>query len=105
MKNLCRDLVFSAQQVGTGLELDIERFKRRQDEEKKRQAMGQTAWRVALELKDMVKAAEAQRDGRSDADLLAHVLSKRPELAKDWKNDTCGRYLAVASKINKECKN
>ena len=35
LKDLCRDLVFSAQRVGTGLELDVERFKRRVDEEKK----------------------------------------------------------------------
>eukprot|EP00974_Lingulodinium_polyedra_P041796 4013985-Lingulodinium_polyedra.AAC.1 len=66
--------------------------------------MGQSAWRVAMELKDMVKAAESQRDGKSDADLLAHILSTRPELAKDWKSDTCSRYLTIANKINDKCK-
>ena len=103
LKNLCRDLVFSAQQVGTGLELDIERFKRRQDEEKKK-VMGRTVWRVAMDLKQMAKAAESQREGRNDPDLLAHILSTRPELAKEWKSGTRGRYLAVANKINDKCK-
>ena len=46
LNNLCRDLVFSAQEVGSGLDLDIERFKRTQDEKKKkRKVMGQSAWR------------------------------------------------------------
>ena len=104
LKNLCRDLVFCAEKVGQGLDLDVERFKRKQDEEKKRAAMGQSAWRTALEFQDMVKAAEPQRDGRSDADLIAAILSTRKELAKDWKSDTCGRYLSVASKINDKSK-
>ena len=34
LKKLCRDLVFSAQRVGQGIDLDVERFKRRVDEEK-----------------------------------------------------------------------
>ena len=32
---LCRALIFSAQRVGQGLDLDVERFNRRVDEEKK----------------------------------------------------------------------
>ena len=52
----------------------------------------------------MVLLAEAQRCGMSDPDLLANVLATRKELAKDWKSDTCGRYLAVADKINAKCK-
>ena len=35
LRNLCRDLIFSAQRVGQGLELEIDRFKRRVDEDKK----------------------------------------------------------------------
>ncbi len=37
LKDLARDVVFCARKVGAGLELDIERFKRKRDEEKKRQ--------------------------------------------------------------------
>ena len=81
LKDLCRDLVFCAQKVGHGLELDIERFKRKVDEEKKRAVMGQSAWRAALDVLDMVNKAEPQRNGRSDADLLASVLAIRPDLA------------------------
>ena len=104
LKNLCRDLIFCAQKVGQGLELDIERFKRKQDEEKKKAAMGQSAWRTGMEFMDMIKASESQRNGRSDADLLAHVLSTRRELANYWKADTCAKYLAVASTINDKSK-
>ena len=50
----CRDIVFSAQSVGTGVDLTVERFKRMDDEEKKRQAMGMSSWRKALELKALV---------------------------------------------------
>ena len=104
LKNLCRDLVFSAQRVGQGLDLDVERFKRRVDEEKKKQVMGQSAWRYAMDMKDMIKAAEPLRDGRSDIELIAHILTSKPELANDWKADTCARYLFVANKINDSTK-
>ena len=104
LKNLARDLVFSAQRVGHGLDLEVERFKRKQDEEKKRNVMGQPAWRVALVLGDMLKSAESQRDGKSDTDLLSHVLSCRLELAKDWRSDTCDRYLWVATKVGEKTK-
>ena len=73
LKDLCHDLVFCAQKVEHGLELDIERFKRKVDEEKKRAVVGQSAWHTALVMLYMVKKAEPQRNGRSDADLLAHA--------------------------------
>ena len=80
LKYLCRDLAFCAQEVGHGLELDIEQFNRKLDEEKKRAVVGQSAWRTALGMLGMVKQAEPQHNGRSDADLLAHVLAVRPDL-------------------------
>ena len=98
-KVAARDIVFSAQRVGVGLDLDIERFKRKQDEEKKRAVMGQSAWRTALECQGSVQAADAHRNGRLDADLLAIVLATRPELEKEWKAYTCQRCLVVAAKI------
>ena len=69
-----------------------------------RHVMGKSAWRLALDLWDMVKLGEHTRNGLSDADLLAKILSTRRELAKDWKSDTCGRYLSVANKIDSKGK-
>ena len=45
LKNLCRDLIFCATRVGQGIDLDVQRFKRMVDEEKKKSTMGQSAWR------------------------------------------------------------
>jgi len=81
------------------LDLEIERFKRWQDEENKRNAMGKSAWRLALDMKEIVKLAEPQRGGMKDNELLEKILTARPEL-KSWQADTCGRYLAVANKLN-----
>ena len=36
LKNLCRDLIFCAARVGQGIDLEVERFKRKWDEDKKR---------------------------------------------------------------------
>ena len=99
MKDMCRDVVFCAQRVGQGLHLEIERFKRFQDEENKRNAMGKSAWRLALDMKDMVKLAEPQRCGVKDRELLEKILTARREL-KSWQADTRGRYLATARKLN-----
>ena len=105
LKDLTRDVVFCAQKVGAGLELDIERFKRKVvDEEKKRQVLGQSVWRTAPMCQKMVQAAEPQRAGRSDADLLASVLATRPELAMEWISDTRHRYLQAAAKTTSKSK-
>eukprot|EP00974_Lingulodinium_polyedra_P051955 4997100-Lingulodinium_polyedra.AAC.1 len=66
--------------------------------------MGKSAWRTALDVLDLLKTAEPQRNGTSDPDLLANVLANRPELAKGGKSDTRGKYLAIAHKINDKCK-
>ena len=105
MKSMCRDIVLSAQRVGLGLELEIERFKRLMDEEKKRHILGKSAWRLAVDLQDMIKFAEPERAGLSDGDLLAKVLSTRKELQTEWRSDTCSRYLAVARKMDAACQN
>ena len=99
LRNLCRDLIFCAARVGQGMDLEVERFKRKCDEEKKRDVMGQSAWRYALDMKDMIKKAENMRDGKSDVDLIAQILATNSSLAKDWKPDTCSRYLYVGNKI------
>ena len=104
LKDLCRDVVVCAQNVGHGLELVIERFKRKVDEEKKRAVMRQSVWRTTLDMLYMVEKAEPQRNGRSDADLLASVLAVKPELAHACETYTCGKYWAVAAKIADKCK-
>ena len=48
--------------------MEIDRFKRYMDEERKRAVMGRSAWRLALDMKDMVLRAETQRCGMSDSD-------------------------------------
>jgi len=65
--------------------------------------MGRSAWRLALDLQDIVRAAEPQRNGLSDADLAAKTLATRKELQKDWAADTCRRYLAVAARLDSKC--
>ena len=99
MMDMCRDLVFSVERVGQGLALKVERFKRCQDEENQRNVQGKSAWRLALDMKDMVVDAEPQRRGQKDHELLESVLTTRTEL-KCWQADTCQRYLAVANKLN-----
>ena len=74
LRNLCRDLIFCATRVGQGLELEVERSKRKADEEKKRDVMGQSAWRYALDMKAIIRTAEGRRDGKSDVDLIASIF-------------------------------
>ena len=66
--------------------------------------MGQSAWRYAADMKDMIKRAEATRNGRSDVDLIVQILATNTSLAKDWKADTCGRYLSVGNKMSAKAK-
>ena len=47
LKDMYCDLVFGAQEVGQGLDLEAERIKRAQYEEKKRNVLGKSTWRVA----------------------------------------------------------
>ena len=64
LRNLCRDLIFCAAWVGQGMALEVERFKRKFDEEKKKDVMGQSAWRFEMDMKDMIRQAEPTRNGR-----------------------------------------
>ena len=70
------------------------------DEEKKRQAIGMSSWRTALDLKALVVQGEAQRGGRSDAALAVALLGARKELKHQWKEDTCRRYLLSADRFD-----
>ena len=41
---------------------------------------------------------------KTNPGLLAYVPSTRLEVAKEWKADTCARYLMIANKTNDNCK-
>ena len=97
----CQDIVYVAQKVGQGLAQHIERFVRMEDEEKQRAVRGQSSWRKAVALKSIIELAGSQRNGRSDAALAAALLSERDSaLGEKWGEDTCRRYLLVASKMD-----
>ena len=55
---------------------------------------------MALDLSDTAHLGEVRRAGFTNADSLANILSEKKELANNWKHNTCGRYLSVASKLN-----
>ena len=52
----------------------------------------------------MITQAEGIRDGKSDVELIAQILATNSSLAKDWKVDTCSRYLLVGNKISAKSK-
>ena len=60
--------------------------------------MDKSAWRLALDMRDMVRLAGPQRSGISGVNLLASVLAAKRELA-NWKADAHQRCLAVADKL------
>ncbi len=93
-----RNLVLSAEALGSGIDLHIERFSRYEKEEQKRHVLGQSSFRKSLALRDLVEAARNQREGQSDAELAARLLTQRQDL-KAWNKDTCRRYLQVAERM------
>ena len=97
-----RDMVLRAEPVGSGVEASIERFLRYEEEEKKRNVMGLSAYRRALELKQLVLQGAAQRAGKSDAKLASDLLGSRDSLKASWTEDTCRRYLNIADRFDQE---
>ena len=71
-----RDMMFSAEPVGSGVEVAVDGFLR-YEEEKKRDVMGLSALRRAQELERLVQQGEAQRNDMGDADLAAHLLATK----------------------------
>ena len=97
-----RDMVLRAEPVGSGVEASIERFLRYEEEEKKRNVMGLSAYRRALELKQLVLQGAAQRAGKSDAKLASDLLGSRDSLKASWTEDTRRRYLNIADRFDQE---
>ena len=64
-----RDLMFSAQPVGSGVEVRVDRLLRYEEEDKKREVMRLSTLRRAQEFERLVSQGDARRNGMSDADL------------------------------------
>ncbi len=56
-----------------------------------------------IEFAGVVKLAEPERGGLSDAELAAKTVGTRKELKVDWSVDTCRRYLQVAARMDATC--
>jgi hypothetical protein len=97
-----RDLQFSAQLGGSGYEVTVKRFMREDEEEKKRNVMGYSAFRRAQDLQQLVKEGAGERGGLCDAGLAAKLLEKEDALRGKWGVDTCRRYLAISGRFNSE---
>ena len=101
-----QNLVFSAARCGLGLEQKIQRFRLIEEEEKKRNCMGKSAFNKSRILLDLVSEARTSRDGgvglnlKDDA-LAESILQKHKELGS-WKKDTCGKYLYVAERTSEK---
>lgn len=96
-----RNLTFMAELGGSGSDLYVERFRRVEKEESKKNVLGMSAYRKALMLRDLVAAAAVDRNGRSDAQLASDLLTTKKELAV-YQVDTCSRYLTAASRMTSD---
>ena len=97
-----RDLMFSAQPVGSIVEVIMDRFLRYAEEEKKREVMGLSTLRRAQELERLVTPGDAHRNGITDADLASHLLTAKQVLKANWGKDTCARYLLIAKRFERQ---
>ena len=97
-----QNLVFSAERCGLGLEQKIERFRLIEEEDKKRNCMGKSAYSKSKILNGVVQEARRSGDGSvnlglKDDALAESLLMKLPGLGS-WKKDTCQKYLHVAER-------
>ena len=95
-----RDLVFAAEAVGSGVDVTVNRFWRYEEEEKKKNVMGLSAYRRAQELKLLVDQGASLRNGQCDAALAADLLGTKQELKATWSKDTCHRYLTISKRFD-----
>ena len=75
-----RALMFSAEPVGSSVEVIVDRFLKYEEEEKKRYVMGFSALRRAQELERLVSQGDAHKNGMIDADLASHLLATKAVL-------------------------
>ena len=96
-----QNMMFRAEQMGTGVDLHVSRFIKDEKRDDKRKVDGQSAYRKALALRALVEAAATTTPtpGRSSAQIAASLLSQQPNLG-NWTVDTCGKYLALAARMS-----
>ena len=95
-----RDLMFSAEPVGSGVEVIVDRFLWYEEEEQTRDVMGLSALRRAQELARLVQQGEAQRNGMGDADLATHLLATKALLKATWNKDACQSLSAHSTALS-----
>ena len=96
-----RDIMFSAEPVGSGVEVIVDRFCRYEEEEKKREVMGLSTLRRAQELERLVSQGEAHRNGMNDAELASHLLATKQALKAKWGKYTRGIYMIKAKRFER----
>ena len=94
-------LMFSAEPVGSGVEVIVDRFLLYDEEEKKREVMGLSLLRRAQEFERLVSQNDAHRHGMSDADLASHLLATKAALKAKWGKFTRARFLLIAKRFEK----
>ena len=58
LMHMCLDTIYEAQNLPGGLDLEVERFKIYQDEEKMRDAIGRSVWRLSLDMNQILTMLE-----------------------------------------------
>ena len=99
-----QNLVFSAERCGLGLEQKVERFRLIEEEDKKRNCMGKSAFNKSRILLDLVHEARKSGDTNINKqlkdDALAESLLVQVKDLGSWKKDTCAKYLLVADRMS-----
>ncbi len=99
----CRNITMSAQRVGTGLTMQIERLERIELQDQKRKSMGKSTFQKAKLLLALVEEAkQSPASGvdltQTDGSIADSLLSRSAALKESWKRDTCVRYLQIADR-------
>ena len=98
-----QNLVFSAERCGLGLGQKVERFRLIEEEDKKRNCMGKSAFNKARILLDLVHEARKSGDTNVNVNLkddaLAESILMKDSVLASWKKDTCANYLYMADRL------
>ncbi len=99
----CRNMTMSAQRVGTGLAVQVERLERIELQDQKRNSMGKSTFQKAKLLLALVEEAkQSSASGvdltQTDGSIAETILSRSVVLKQSWKRDACIRYLQIAER-------
>ena len=96
------DLSFECQSCGSGSAFESRKLLIVEQEEKRRNVMGVSAWRRAVQLSKqlaLIKAECRHEDVKADSDRLLSVLKEDKVYGSEMKADTLARYLGVAKRL------